>query len=89
MLMEIRQVSMHLPYLGKKKKVLITSKLWRAEIMAEKNVHVGVYVVLRGAVRSSSVWAVSYATTSRSTVLSSSEILLGSLVFLCSNLEQY
>ena len=84
MLMEIRQVSMHLPYLGKKK-VLITSKLWRAEIMAEKNVRVGVYVVLRGAVRSGSVWAVSYATTSRSTVLSSSEKLLSSLVALWSS----
>ena len=47
-----------------------------------------VYVVLRGAVRNGSVWAVSYATTSRFTVLSSSEKLLSSLVFLCSKLEQ-
>ena len=85
--MEIRQVLTHLPYLGKQKKVL--SKLWRAEIMAEKYRRVGVYLVLRGAVRSGSVWAVSCATTSRSTVLSSSEKLLSSLVFLCSKLEQY
>ena len=40
-----------------------------------------------GAVKSGSVWAVSYATTSRS-VLSSPPELLGSLAVLCSSLEQ-
>ena len=42
----------------------------------------------RGAERSGSVWAVSFATTSTSTVLSSSAELLGSVVVLRRNLQQ-
>ena len=81
--MELRLVVlMHLPYLGSWTMFI---KPW-AKRIAENTRLAGVCIGA-GAVRSGSVWAVSYATKSRSTVLSSAE-LLGSLAFLCSDLEQ-